>query len=417
MKNFYTESTQFFGKTSPEALLQTYGSPLYVYNEAILRQKCQEMRQLAAYSPFWVDYSSKANTNLSLLRIIHEEGIHADAMSPGEVYTLLKAGFSPDELFFVCNNVSAEEMAFAVKQGVLVSTDSLAQLELFGRSFPGERVAVRMNPGVGVGHHSKVITAGKHTKFGIDPACIPQVQAIIKTYGLRLVGINQHLGSLFMEGDQYMQGVAAMLELCKQFPDLEFIDLGGGFGIPYRKQEGEASLHLVPLGERLTQAMTAFAQAYGKHITFRIEPGRYLVAECGILLGRVQAIKENSGTTYIGTDIGFNVLQRPILYDSHHDIEVFHQNQLMKEVAKKPVTVVGNICESGDKLAQNRILPPIVQEDILAVMDAGAYGYSMASNYNHRLRPAEVLIDREGMPRLIRRRDTLEDLVRGFTEA
>ena len=416
MKQYYTQNTHFFGNTSPEALLRDYGSPLYVYNEAILRQRCRQMRDLVGYKPFWADYSCKANTNLSLLRIVREEGLHADAMSPGEIYTLLAAGFAPEEILYVCNNVSAEEMAFAVERGVLVSVDSLAQLELYGAHFPGSSVAVRLNPGVGVGHHDKVITAGKLTKFGINEEYIPQIKETAARHNLRIVGLNQHLGSLFMEETLFMRGVDAMLALCLQFPNLDFVDLGGGFGIPYKKQDGQAPLDLAPIYDKLTAVMERFAQDYGKRITFRIEPGRFLVAECGVLLGRVHSIKENAGITFVGTDIGFNVLQRPIMYDSHHDIEVYHQDHLVTGGPAKVVTVVGNICESGDKLAHDRELPPICQGDILGVMDAGAYGYSMASNYNHRLRPAEVLIDLEGHPRLIRRRDTLEDLLRGFTE-
>lgn len=414
MKEYYTRSTDFYGQTDPKALLETYGSPLYVYNETILRQRCREMTGLVQYRPFTPDFSCKANSNRTLLRIIREEGLHGDAVSPGEMLALLEAGYKPEEIFFVCNNVSAEEMAFAVERGILVSCDSLSQLELFGRHFPGERVAVRINPGIGIGHHDKVITAGKRTKFGVTGEDVKEILPIVEQYGLKLVGLNQHLGSLFMEESQFVMGVKAMLDNCRQFRDLEFIDLGGGFGIPYHKQDGQAPLDLVPLSQALERVMAAFSAEMGRPVDFRIEPGRYIVAECGMLLGTVHTIKENGENVFAGTDLGFNVLQRVILYDSHHDIEVYRDGQLLTEGPQQEYTVVGNICESGDKLAVKRSLPLLREGDLLGVADAGAYGYSMASNYNHRLRPAEVLIAADGSHRLIRRRDSYEDLFRGF---
>ncbi|MDD4797408.1 MAG: diaminopimelate decarboxylase, partial [Eubacteriales bacterium] len=189
--------------------------------------------------------------------------------------------------------------------------------------------------------------------------------------------------------------------------------MGGGFGIPYRKQQGQAPLKLAPFQTRLDEEISALVARYGRRVKIKSEPGRYIVAEAGVLLGRVLAVKENSGITYVGTDLGFNVLQRAVLYGAHHDIEVYRAGQPV--VGEGPaVTVVGNICETGDKLAEHRPLPPVQLGDVLGIMDAGAYGYSMASNYNNRLRPAEVLITCDGQARLIRRRDTIEDLMRGF---
>jgi len=218
-----------------------------------------------------------------------------------------------------------------------------------------------------------------------------------------------------MEGKPYIEGVKSLLDIAKQFDDLEFVDLGGGFGIPYRKQEGQERLELKDFGSKLDQVLKDWVREYGKDITFKIEPGRYIVAECSVLLGTVHSIKNNYGVTYAGTDIGFNVLARPVMYDSHHDIEVYREGKLLKSTeSDKPVYVVGNICESGDILAKDRMLPELKEGDILGIMDAGAYGYSMSSNYNNRLRPAEVLIRENGSISLIRRRDTLEDLMRNF---
>lgn len=414
MKNYFSEQTGFFGSTTPEALIREFGSPLYVYNESILRERCRDMAGLLSYPRFVSNYSIKANSNLELIKIVREEGLHADAMSPGEIYVLLKAGYRPEELFYVGNNVSVEELKYVIDKGVLVSCDSISQFRLFGKLNPGGRVAVRFNPGIGAGHHEKVVTAGKNTKFGVNMDLVPEVKAILKEYNLKLVGINQHIGSLFMEPDPYLEGVKSLLTIAAQFEDMDFVDMGGGFGIPYRKQEGQQRLSLGETGSRLTELLNEWTDSYGKKIMFKMEPGRYVVAECGVLLGSVYAVKKNYGKTYIGTDLGFNVLARPMMYDSHHDLEVYRNGLVLKKTGEEIATVVGNICETGDIIAKDRHLPMVEEGDIIGVMDAGAYGYSMSSNYNNRLRPAEVLIGFDGGVRLIRRRDTLEDLMWNF---
>jgi diaminopimelate decarboxylase len=413
MTKYYTEETNFYDSTNASELIEKYGSPLYVYNETILRERCREMASLVSYPRFTSNYSIKANSNLELLKIVREEGLYTDAMSPGEIYVLLKAGFKPEQIFYVGNNVSAEEMKFAIDNGVTVSVDSISQLELYGKINPGGRVAVRFNPGVGAGHHEKVMTAGKKTKFGVNLEYIDEVKALLNKYDLKLVGVNQHIGSLFMDGEVYLEAAKNFLRAAAQFEDLEIVDLGGGFGIPYHKQEGQKRLDIKKLGAKLTGILEDWVHSYDKEVTFKIEPGRYIVAECGVLLGTVYSVKQNYGVTYVGTDLGFNVLARPVMYDSHHEIEVYIKDG-SREHTFENVTVVGNICESGDIIAKDRKLPKVTEGDIIAIMDAGAYGYSMSSNYNNRLRPAEVLIKMDGTHVLIRRRDTLEDLVRNF---
>ena len=412
MMNAGTGNNAFYGRMTPQELLAKFGSPLYVYNEEVLRTRCREMAGLLQHPRFQADYSCKANCNLQLLRIIREEGLHADAMSPGEIIFLLEAGFEPETIFFVPNNVSAEELRFAIERNIITSVDSLSQLHLFGRINPGGKVAVRLNPGVGVGHHQKVVTAGTGTKFGIPMELIPEVKAVAREYSLRIIGLNQHMGSLFLDGANYLAGMQQLLAAAEEFADLEFLDFGGGMGIPYRKQEGQARLDLVKLGTEMDRLLFAWEKEHGRELNYRIEPGRYIVAECGVLLGTVHAVKENHGVTYVGTDIGFNVLARPILYDAHHDIEVYPGQPRSGEERPRRVTVVGNICESGDILAKDRELPPIQEGDVLGVMDAGAYGFTMASNYNNRLRPAEVLIRTDGRAELIRRRENFDDLLR-----
>ena len=394
------------------SLANKYGTPLYVYDEKILRRRCRDLLEAfdGRISP---SFSIKANSNLSLLKIIKEEGIGADAMSPGEIFLLEKAGFQSEEIFYVGNNVSAEEISFAIERNILVSVDSLAQLELFGEINPGGKVAVRFNPGLGAGHCDKVVTGGKKTKFGVQAEFVGQVKEIADKYGLRLVGVNQHIGSLFLEPDQYAESARNLLQLiAENLPGLDFVDFGGGFGIPY--EPGEARLDFAKLTEMLFPVLDAFVEKYdNKNVHFKCEPGRYLTAECGAVIGRVHSIKDNYDNKYVGTDIGFNVLMRPVLYDSYHQITAFADGG-SADVCGGCVTVVGNICESGDILAKERNIGPVKMGDLVVVSDAGAYGYSMASNYNCRLRPAEILIKADGSDKIIRKADTFETLIENF---
>jgi diaminopimelate decarboxylase len=411
--NIWTKDINFYGNTNPVQLIKKYGSPLYVYNETILRQRCEELRNIISYPKLKINYSAKANTNLTLLKIIHEEGLLVDAMSPGEIFIEMHAGFKPEEILFISNNVSGEEMMFAINHGIVISVDSLSQLEKYGKLNRGGKVVVRINPGVGAGHHEKVITGGKNTKFGINPNFLTELKTILKRYDLMLLGINQHIGSLFMTPVAYLEAAKFIFSFAENFPDIEFVDIGGGFGIPYHKEAGEARLDLHKLGTGLQEVIDNWVKRNGRQITVKMEPGRYTVAECGILLGEVYSIKENANKKYIGTDIGFNVLIRPALYDAYHDIEIY--SSIKRENLKnETVTVVGNICETGDIIAKDRNLPEILERDILGILDSGAYGMAMSSNYNCRLRPAEVLINVNGDDILIKRRDEFNDLIRQF---
>jgi len=407
----YLNEVDFFGNKGPQQLTARYGSPLFVYSERLLRERCSEMKNLIRYPKFVANYSTKANSNLELLKIIRSEGFHADAMSPGELHLLKTAGFKTHQMINISNNVSSEEMAFAVKNRCLISVDSVSQLRRLGSEHPGIDVMIRFNPGMGAGHHKKVVTAGTQTKFGVSIVEIPDVKRILSSCRLKLVGINMHIGSLFMDPEIYVPPVKSLLAIAERFPTLELIDFGGGFGVPYHKHQGEKRLDITALGKKLDGVIAEFVGRTGYRGAFMVEPGRYISAESGVLLGTVHAIKELYGTRYIGTDLGFNVIHRPVLYNSHHDIEVIpHRVRDLSERAE--VTVVGNICETGDIIAQNRRLAVIEENDTLAVLDTGAYCYTMCSNYNQRLKPAEVLIDLHGKDRLIRRRESVDDLMR-----
>lgn len=405
----YSTNLNFFGKATPAGLLKEFGSPLYVYNEKILRERCRDMRDLCSTPGFTACYSTKANGNPHLLRIIREEGLIADAMSPGEVAMLKKAGFDSGSICYVCNNVSPEELAFASANSAYVSVDSVAQIEEFGKVNPGKEIVVRVNPGIGAGHHAKVVTAGKNTKFGVVPEDIPAMLEIIAKYNLKLIGLNQHVGSLFMEAGPYLEAAAWLLETARQFPGLRIIDFGGGFGIPYHKYENQDRLDLADTGKRFTALLNKWRDETGYTGKFVIEPGRYVVAESSILLGGVYAVKNNGPVRYVGTDLGFNVLARPAMYDSFHDIEVYPGDDTPRQAMVQ--TIAGNICETGDVLAKDRELPEVKVGDVIGALDAGAYGHAMSSSYNQRFRTAEVLVKADGSVKLIRRRETVEDLL------
>ena len=408
----YTDTRRFFGARTPQDLIAEYGSPLYVYNEDILRASCRDMRDLARLPGFTACYSTKANANPHLLRIVKEEGLTADAMSPGELAALHMAGFTRKDICYVCNNVSKEELALAGGEASLVSVDSLDQLDLFGLANPGGRVMVRINPGIGAGHHKKVVTAGHDTKFGVHPEEFPRMREILARHALSLVGLNQHVGSLFMKPAPYLEAAAVLLGLAEGFDGLEVIDFGGGFGIPYHKYEDQARLDVKALGRKLEALVLPWVEKTGYAGRFVTEPGRYVAAECGLVLGTVHATKNNGATRYVGTDLGFTILARPMLYEAFHDLEVYPADAPPR--ASMVQTVVGNICESGDVLARDRDIPECRRGDIVAALDAGAYGHAMSSNYNMRPRPAEVLIQSDGTARLIRRRDTQEDVLRAY---
>ena len=415
--NSYINSTDFFKGNNPEAIASEYGTPVYVYNEEIIRKSMETVEGVITKYPYTANYSVKANTNIEILKLALEEGLNCDAMSPGAITLLLKAGFPPEKIFFVSNNVAAEEMQFAIDKGVIVSLDSLDQLDRFGQINPGGRCAVRINPGVGAGHSEKVITAGKKTKFAIAEEDIDKIFEIVDKYDLKIVGINQHIGSGFLDPKPYIDAVTNLLRIADRFDNLEFIDFGGGYGIPYHKLDDEKPFPMEDFKVKLEPVLDEFVQRYGKTPLFKSEPGRYCVAEGSVILSRVQAIKVNAGIKYVGCDTGMNTLIRPAMYDSYHDIEVIRDGKVVDRDGNndmETVNVSGPICETGDLIAKGRLLPKAKTGDLLAILDTGAYGYSMASSYNSRPRPAEVMITKEGKVVQIRRRETIEDLLSLF---
>lgn len=408
----FINTADFFKGINPEDIVKEYGTPVYVYNEEIIRKQMASVSKVITKYAYTANYSVKANTNISILKLALSEGINCDAMSVGEIKMLEAAGFPYDRIFFVPNNVSDEEMQYAIDRNIMTSLDSLSQLSQYGELNRGGKCAVRINPGVGAGHHEKVVTGGKKTKFGISEEDIDSIFEIAGKYNLTIAGINQHIGSLFMSPEPYLEAVSNLLRIAKRFENLEFIDFGGGYGIPYHKLDDEKEYPMEDFKKRLEPILDGFVKEYGKAPLFKSEPGRYCVAEGSVILGRVHATKENAGKKYIGTDIGMNVLVRPSMYDSWHDIEILRNGKPLSRDSLIEQTVTGNICESGDLLAKDRMLPKTEKGDLVCVLDTGAYGYSMCSTYNSRPRPAEVMVTKDGKAVCIRRKETYEDIMK-----
>lgn len=402
---------KIFNRVTPHELLRQFDSPLYVYDEVTLRNRCKELKSVFEEPVFGIHYSAKANTNPALLAVIKSEGLTVDAMSAGEILMNIKAGFKPKEILFISNNVSVDEMKFAINKGVNVSVDSLDQLEQYGRINSGGGLFIRFNPGVGDGCHKNLITGGRKTKFGINEVDIESVKLLLNKYNLTLIGINQHIGSNFMDGELYIEAADRLMLIAEYFESIKVIDFGGGFGVSYDKSEDQHRINLQQFGKKLKNKAVEWKERTGWNGIFKVEPGRYVVAECGILLGKVHAVKKSYDNLYYGTDIGFNVLHRPMMYGAYHEVQIFSENSDMQDLIFNKASVVGNICETGDYIAKDRELPEAKSGDVVAVMNTGAYGSVMSSNYNMRLRPAEILINMEGEVSLIRRRDTHEDLL------
>lgn len=404
-------------------LLEKYGSPLYVYDERVLEKQCRNMALFAeklqsklqnkqnGMTFVSIHYSTKANNNLEILHIVKRHGLSVDCMSPVEMKIDKMVEFLPSDMLYVCNNVSAEEMKQVHKNGLLICLDSISQVETWGKMFPGTDIMVRINPGeVGVGHSGKVITAGKATKFGVSEANLPLLFETAAKYQLNIVGTHQHLGSLFLNDKipNYIAGVKAGLEIVEQyFKNVNIVDLGGGFGVPYKEDEEE--LNLEEVVDKLYPILNQFLIMKPHVQEFIFEPGRYIPCQAGKLVGTVNAVKYENDQYWIGTDIGMNQLVRPSMYnDSYHRIEV----EALVTAPQITANICGNVCESGDVLGKNRsILKPEVG-DAVVVHNAGAYGYSMSSNYTGRLRPAEIMLNKDGTERIIRRRETFEDVIR-----
>ncbi len=386
-------------------LAHTYGLPLYVYDQDQIVKQYRQFVHSFDVTSLKVRYAAKALTNIHILKVLKREGAGIDAVSIQEVKIALMAGFSPEEIVFTPSGVSLEEFEEAMKVGVQINIDNLEILEYFGLHFNGIPVGIRINPHIMAGGNSKISVGHIDSKFGISVYQMPLVHRLVESLNIQIDGIHMHTGSDILDIGVFLQAAEILFNVAKEFNHLQYLDFGSGFKLAYRNDDIETDIE--ELGSALSQRFNAFCQSYGKPLTLILEPGKYLVSGAGYFLTKANWIKQTTSTVFVQLDSGFNHLIRPMFYGAYHQI----LNLSNIDGKPKVYTLTGYICET-DTFAVNRVLPEVRANDILCFLNAGAYGYAMASNYNSRCRPAEVLMDKNDS-QLIRRRETLEDLLDG----
>jgi diaminopimelate decarboxylase len=396
-------------------LAKEYDTPLYVLSERKIREKYEILNSILAkcFERHRILYSAKANTSLSLLRLMKSLGANIDAVSAGEVFLSLEAGFQPEDILFTATMVPSNELEFILDNGVPINVDSISELRRLLALDTPEFLSFRVNPEFGAGHHEHVITAGAGSKFGISERDAVRAYVLAKDAGVRRFGIQMHIGSGILNVAPYITAVTRLLGIINTVHDkagisFEVVDIGGGFGVPYHPSDVALDVNML-----FRHISSLYDESLGTHAArepiFAIEPGRFLVSEAGVLLTRVNTVEEKSGESFVGVDAGFNTLMRPAMYGSYHHVLVANR---MGQDADNRYTIAGPLCESGDILAKDRPLPRIEEGDLIAIMNAGAYGFTMSSQYNSIPRAAEVLVLNE-KHELIRTRETLETLKTG----
>lgn len=409
------------GEISTADLVARFGSPLYVYDAEVIRRQVRRIRQAFSGLDLQPFYAMKANSNLTILRLLAAEGFGCDSVSPGEVFLARHGGFQSNLIWFTCSNVSDEDLLTLADPNVTINVNSRSEIDRCIRLKLSNPIAIRINPDIGAGHHHDVITAGFNVKFGIELSEVGAARQAAEENGLQVTGLHAHIGSGISELDPLLQAARRLLELSESFPHLKWINFGGGISAPYRP--GEPDFPIDDYGRALTELASEVLQGRGMHAI--LEPGRFVVAESGALLTTVTSRNLRGEFEWIGCDTGFNHLERPSRYGAYHHI-VNATNGLDGHLRTAPVAeegeartiVAGNLCESGDVFTRDlegvrpRALPPIRIGDVLGLCDAGAYGFSMASHYNARPLPAEILIDGNEI-RLIRERQSMTELLKG----
>ena len=386
-------------------LCNTYGTPLYVYDTSSIQSQFTRLKNAFGSSNTRIKYACKALSNINILRLLRDMGAGLDTVSIQEVWLGLHAGFKPSDIIYTPNCVSMEEIRFAVKEGVQINIDNISILEQFGHEYGSSvPVCIRINPHVMAGGNINISTGHIDSKFGISVYQMRHVERIIKSEKMRINGLHMHTGSDIVDVDVFLRGAEILFEVTHHFPDLEFIDFGSGFKVPYKSDDHATNVE--ELGVRLGQAFSEFCTSVGRDLELWFEPGKFLVSQSGTFLARVNVLKQTTATVFAGVDSGMNHLIRPMLYNAYHHIT----NVSNPGGTPRIYTVVGYICET-DTFGWDRKLSEIREGDILAFSNAGAYGFSMSSNYNSRYRPAEVMVH-QGKDYLIRRREELDDLLR-----
>ncbi len=396
-------------------LAKEFDTPLYVMCERRIRDNFRHLKEALTrhYSKVRIYYSAKANTNLSVLKILETEGACLDAVSPGEVFLALKAGFPPEKILFTGTNVRNDELKFLVDSNITINVDSLSQLKRLIKLHVPRLLSVRVNPEVGAGHHKHVVTGGRESKFGIWEDDVVEAYRIAKKAGVKKFGIQMHIGSGNLTVEPFLSAMEKQLQICCHVKkevgvNFEFIDIGGGIGVPYRPEE--KPLDIDEFAEKVLELFKKRTKEYGLgEPWFYVQPGRYIVCDAVVLLTAVNTVKVTPFKKFVGVDAGFNTLIRPVMYGSYHPIVVANK---LNEPETETYDVAGPLCESGDFLARDRKLPKIEEGDFLAVLNAGAYGFSMSSQYNSKLRCAEVLV-KGGKYAVVRERETFETLLEG----
>jgi len=402
----------FFDGVSAKELAQKYDTPLYVISEKRIRDNYNRVFDalISNYKYARVYYAAKANSNLTVLRILQSQGAYLDTVSPGEVFMGLVSGYAPDRIMFTGTSVRNDELKMLADANITVNVDSLSELERLLKIGVPQVLSIRVNPEVGAGHHEHCVTAGPDSKFGLWEEEVIQAYAIAKRARVERFGIHMHIGSGILDVEPYMQAVEKLLSIAKRVHEevgisFEFIDIGGGFGVTYKPEDQE--FDWAAFGSKVVSMFKGKVAEYGLGKPFLcVEPGRYLVCDASILLTTVNTLKVTPQKKFVGIDAGFNTLVRPTMYGSYHQILVANK---LGAAEKETYDVVGPLCESGDALARDRKFPAIEEGDVLAVLNAGAYGFSMSSNYNARPRAAEVMI-RGSKPVVVREREQLDNL-------
>ncbi|MCG8796393.1 diaminopimelate decarboxylase [Tenacibaculum finnmarkense] len=391
-----------------EALLNLankYGSPLYVYDtEKIINQYKNITTAFSKVKNLKINYAVKALSNINILKVFKTLNSGLDTVSIQEVKLGLLAGFSPKDIIYTPNGVSLQEIEEVSKLGIQINIDNLSILELFGQKHPKTPVCIRINPHIMAGGNSNISVGHIDSKFGISIHQVPHIKRVVENTGMRINGIHMHTGSDILDIDTFIRASDILFDVARQFKNIDFIDFGSGFKVPYKKDD--ISTDIVELGEKLSERFNQFCKNYGKNVTLMFEPGKFLVSESGKFLAKVNVIKQTTSTVFAGIDSGMNHLIRPMLYNSYHSI----QNLSNPKGRERFYSIVGYICET-DTFGSNRRINEISEEDILCFSNAGAYCYSMASNYNSRFKPAEVMIYKT-KDYLIRKRETIDDILR-----
>ncbi|MFC4720877.1 diaminopimelate decarboxylase [Geojedonia litorea] len=390
-------------------IAKDFGSPVYVYDaEKITSQYKRLTSAFSKVKKLKINYAVKALSNLSVLKLFNTLGSGLDTVSIQEVKLGLAAGFEPKQIIFTPNGVSLKEIEDVAKLGVQINIDNLSILEQFGTKYPKIPVCVRINPHVMAGGNTNISVGHIDSKFGISIHQIPHILRIVENTKMNINGIHMHTGSDILDIDVFLYASEILFDTAKSFKNLEFIDFGSGFKVPYKA--GDIETNIEELGEKLTKRFNDFCKEYGKQLTLAFEPGKFLVSEAGVFLAKVNVVKQTTSTVFAQIDSGFNHLIRPMLYGSQHEI-INISNPNGRE---RFYSVVGYICET-DTFANNRRINEISEDDILCFKNAGAYCFTMASNYNSRYRPAEVLWYKD-KAHLIRKRETFEDILKNQVE-